>query len=251
MLLVLDIDLDFFVSPIVYANADIVYRPDARHHAVTPTTEAIAYVEQRFCLNRQTPKRGCVLEEHSGAFDYLMRLDSSPFRLVHVDAHGDLGFSPFEFSPCYICEELLHRPVSARDIVHRGGKGGLASGNWLAFLLAQRRVSALELVYPDHWKPPPEHGDIPRVYWRSGRAEDGDIEMPILPEGGWRYLVNRGSHHPRASFEPAIRYRRHLASSFVLDRSPDVLLLTRSPQYSPVSADTLFDILKEYVNEEA
>lgn len=89
---VLDIDLDFFVTPVVHwpqwdgrASAE---------HGCWPVEEALAFLTDRCLLAGPLP--GFVTERHDELF-WLWREAISdgllvpPFDVTHLDAHADLG----------------------------------------------------------------------------------------------------------------------------------------------------------------
>jgi len=246
-MLILDIDLDFFVTPILQSWSIPTDRADPEQYRPLAWDSIQSFVETNLRLNRKTPIPGAVFENHVEAFDFLVARKETQLHLIHLDAHSDLGMGGTSFK--YICEDLLHRPPDRRMPERRDGQGGLCSANWLAFLLAQQNVAKLDLVFPNCWAP--HNMDIPGMYWRSSIAEDGPMEFPILAEGGWEKWVTRRKHDRAVAFDPPIQYSRCDAARYRIPATPDIVLLTRSPNYTPTSADGAFEKLQQYIIKES
>lgn len=123
-----------------------------------------------------------------------------------------------------ICTDLLHLPVLDRQHVRGQRRDLVFDSNWLVYLLALRRISTLEMVFPEEWIMKPDHQDIPRYLWRSRQPEDGCIEMPILSEEQLRESFNTNYYPSDVEFEPSVIYRRHSSKDFELSEKPDLVL---------------------------
>ena len=123
---VLDLDLDFFLDMITYP-ADPGERrpsgPDDRPHSEgdIPWTEkeVIRFLENRCGLSDQEPVNGRLVTHHHEAFYYWRELIqkgelTTPFEVVHVDAHADLGMGDPNWD--YLVSEVLQRAPSDRAV---------------------------------------------------------------------------------------------------------------------------------------
>src|SRR5689334_23347957 len=105
---VLDLDLDFFVQPVVFDVPPDGQRPSSTDHDVTldPDTTlssidvdrvdgleaAMVYLRERTRLNQPVP--GAAVRHHDEVFDWWRDLIDDgvlcpPFHVTHVDAHAD------------------------------------------------------------------------------------------------------------------------------------------------------------------
>lgn len=174
---VLDLDLDFFVRPIAYWP-EPGRRSDAEYRHAT-SDEVRVFLEQKCHLNRGSKIPGQEVIEHEDAFWTWQRwLDekrlSEPFCVIHVDAHADLGLGDGCWE--YLLTELLAFPVEQRRSP-RVGHGGLNSGNFLAFAIANRWISDLRYVFPNRAPSAAAKDNINLVVMMGGKAVD---ELPVI-----------------------------------------------------------------------
>ena len=152
---VLDIDLDFFLDEITEA-ADPGERrpsgPDGRPHSEGDIPwrekEVIEFLENRCGLSDEEPIKGHVVKHHHEAFYYWRELIqkgelTTPFEVVHVDAHADLGMGDPNWD--YLVSEVLQRADSDRATDLDEERFGCA--NYLAFAVACRWLKKLTYVY--------------------------------------------------------------------------------------------------------
>ena len=83
--------------------------------------EACGFLEGRCHLTRQTRIPGQEFDEHQEAFHTWRRWLregklSTPFCVIHVDGHADLG-SAFRPTSRYVERELLALPIAARALL--------------------------------------------------------------------------------------------------------------------------------------
>jgi hypothetical protein len=236
---VLDIDLDFFVSPVVYwPESDA--RPEPDEYEVWATDDALTFLRDQCGLTGRRP--GMVTRNHGEVFP-LWRdaiADGSltaPFHVTHIDAHADLGLGDSGY--LYLLTELLL--LDPEDRQHpRTGTSGLNDGNHLAFAIACRWIA--DLVY---------------VYGRGGGSDELTLVMEgfdrqashvqlstLTPQQIERYLHRQETPVP-SHLEPRVPYRSTRWDKFSAEGPFDFVCLTRSPPYTPVTADPLFDVIRE------
>jgi hypothetical protein len=261
--LVLHVDIDFFVDPIVYYRTDTGPRPSGREHRAEASDSVIHFAEKQCLLSTKRPIPGTAVVHNDEVFEALERhredgVLEMPFEMVHVDAHADLGVGEYDFSFERITTDVLHRPIGERARGLRTGRGALGFGNWLAFCLACRWIDKLTFVrhhaamddlhqayfseyLVPRWQHPPERRELnirmqpltddefaTRAWQRTGawgRKLSMPIELPLIPAT----VVDR--------------------AAFQLERPPDLLLLCLSPGYSPPSADRILKLFKRYLKK--
>jgi hypothetical protein len=234
---VLDVDLDFFVEPPVHWPQWDDRCPEEGRH-VLRLEEALAFMRTRCLLNGPLP--GGVAEAHDEVF-WLWRdaIGSGalepPFHVTHLDAHADLGLGDSGW--VYLMTDLLRRDVADRA-EPRTGHGALNEGNFLLYALACRWLDSLEYVYG------PGGGGDELVYaLRDFDREADEVQLKaISSEAAKRPLDFRG--WDVLHLEPGVPYRRHEADKYQAGTGFDLIFLTRSPLYTPASADALFDAIR-------
>src|SRR5258708_2188109 len=104
MQVLLDVDLDFFVSPIKNwdASADRLSDGD---YSVDP--DAMSFFERQCGFNPKTRIRGACFEEHDELFEFAIENFRAPAHLIHVDAHADIG-GGLSTAWRYVATEYLH-----------------------------------------------------------------------------------------------------------------------------------------------
>lgn len=260
-MLILHIDIDFFVDPVVYYRTDTGPRPSGREFRAE-AADAVKYFAEKQCrlsLRSKIPGAAVVHNDEvlTKMEEFIGRgLITAPFELIHVDAHADLGVGNHDRSFERITTDLLHRPQNDRLPHIRSGYGALGFGNWLAFTLACRLVDKLTVV-----RHPAAKDDLHPAYFSEYLAPDWqkrptrrDFHVRLQPltadehsTGAWRRTGAWGRKllHPiEAPLIPATIIER---AAFQLDRAPDLLFLCQSPGYSPPSADRIFRSLSKYL----
>src|SRR5438445_1688144 len=115
---VLDLDLDFFVWPIAHWRSGRKRRSEADCNYVASKEAVRGFLEQQCYLTTGSKLPGREVVEHPDAFriwrQWLRdgRL-SAPFRVIHVDAHADLGLGDPGW--LYLTTDVLARPVARRS----------------------------------------------------------------------------------------------------------------------------------------
>ena len=251
-MLVLDLDLDVFVSP-VSAWSDDVSRPrDADYRVPTPA-EASRWLHDRLLLPTATVLPGAVMADHGEAF-FVWR-DAiragqleTPFDLVHLQAHSDFSFGPgrgFEVA----LDRLLARPVEEREGAVLKSSRLVDSGNYLLLAIACGWVRRLVHVYsaglcthaPLFLRDFGRRRDRHRLVRYT---ENDDVE---------ERLVRYGSRDD--CFEPPVPFRALSTNAFDrvealprwARRRADWMTVATSPRYTPPALDRVADILKQCI----
>jgi hypothetical protein len=235
---VLDIDLDFFVYEVVYWP-DPTVRADADEHPVWEIDDAIAFLRERCGLNRRLP--GFLTENHGELFALWRSAIADgllvpPFHVTHVDAHADLGLGDAGY--VYLLTELLL--LAPNDRQHPlTGMTGLNDGNHLAFAIACRWIAELVYVYGEGG------GSDELSFVMQGHDRRADhVQLAAMSQQELDVLRHRHEPPTKAELEPAVPYRSTRWQEFWTDGPFDYVCLTRSPPYTPVTADPLFERLR-------
>lgn len=184
--LVLDIDLDFFVSPIKQYAADTDPRLPEEHYKPDSPEQVRSFFEKQLCLKKGQRIPGRFVCYHREVFDAWEALMSDgqlkpPFSVVHVDAHDD-----FEG------EGLGKRPHS---------------GNFLTHATKRDWLDQIVFVQPPGFQP------FPHVYLKFSplrlcvRAHEvririehkADFTMAILPTPDFLFLAHSPAFTPRSA----------------------------------------------------
>lgn len=236
---VLDIDLDFFVTPVVHWPSD-TDRPDASEYSVWPTAEALRFLREQCGLDRKLP--GFVTENHGELFPLWRGVVESraltpPFHVTHVDAHADLGLGDAGYS--YLMTSLLYEPVGERVHPTVDSMSGLNDGNFLLFAIACHWIGELHYVFGAGG------GSDELVLAMEGFNPKAErIQLSAMSKSQLNSLLH---HHDRTlipSEEPTVPYRSLRWEQFQTDGPYDFVCLTRSPPYTPATADVLYDAIR-------
>lgn len=236
---VLDIDLDFFVFEVVHWP-DTSTRPDPDIHPVWSDSDALKFLRNRCKLLDRRP--GFVTENHAELFPLWRTAIAHgtlvpPFHVTHVDAHADLGLGDAGYQ--YLLTELLHEPPEDRQYPS-AGPSGLNDGNHLAFAIACRWIADLVYVYGEGGG-----GDELTLVMEGFDHAASHVQLATLTRQQIdSYLHRQGKPIPE-HIEPAVPYRSTRWEKFLAEGAFDFVCLTRSPPYTPVTADPLFDRIKE------
>lgn len=241
---VLDIDLDFFVEDVVYWP-DQSTRPDPELHRVWPEDDALRFLCDRCGLRGPLP--GFVTENHGELFfAWRSAIErgrlTPPFHVTHVDAHADLGLGDAGY--VYLLNELIALPPDERTDPPRGASG-LTDGNHLAYAIACRWLAELEYVYCRGGG-----SDELALVMQDGDPKASAVQLSPMTEAERRRVGLRGDPVVLDEAEPAVPYRSVRAEDYQAIGDFDFVCLTRSPPYTPTTADSLFDLIcSEFIVE--
>jgi hypothetical protein len=240
---VLDIDLDFFVEdPVFWPPSDERCDPD--EHPVWVESEVAAFLNERCGVTARLP--GFVTENHGELFPVWRNAIEEgvllpPFHVTHVDAHADLGLGGSSFE--YLMTSLLFESIDDRRYPMLGDTG-LNDGSHLAFAVACHWISAIEYVFCEGGG-----NDRPQFLMEGFDVDADHIQLTALSLAELQGLA-RGRYPNVTSLEPLIPLRPVPYREFHAREPFDFICLTRSPPYTPVTADPIFDLIRErYVDE--
>lgn len=240
---VLDIDLDAFVEPVIF-NVTPGQRLDPEEYDVWTIDRTLAWLTERCGLTGPLP--GWAVEHHDEVFDRWRDAIAAgslaaPFHVTHVDAHGDLCYGANGYR--HLLTDIVHRPLAERVDPDRG-EMGLHKGNFLAFAIGCRWITDIDYVYGPgggsdihSWF---TDGFYDHVHALPGKTK---IRLPHLTQADARTIDNHGRPKP-ASFEPVVPIRSKRLDDFEADSGYDFICLCRSPEYTPETADPLYDAIR-------
>lgn len=241
---VLDIDLDFFVTPTKTWDATAERLPDNSYESDS-ISEVQEFIEIQCNLNLDRPRPGQLFEHHDEAFKWWRSLIQAghlkpPFHCIHVDAHSDLSMGDPSYD--YLMTELLHRPVAERTYP-REGSDRLNPGSFLAFALACGWIGRLTMV--QHHDP---IEDLPILFFQDFNPASGFISLKrCTSEALDDYTVTGDTDSLAFETEREIPFELFQRFDFKAPCEPDFVCLTRSPGYTPLSADPLFEAISRYI----
>jgi hypothetical protein len=242
---VLDIDLDFFVSPVVYWPSDEGRPPDDEYE-VWPIDDALAFLRDRCGLAGRMP--GFVTERHDEVFARWREAIQSgllqkPFHVTHLDAHADLGVGDASWT--YVLTDLLTRPVEDRQFPLEGDMTGLSEGNFLLFSIACQWLGELVYVHGDD-----SESDISPWIMEGFDLASPNIQLPEISESAKMAVLTGGMRNPIPTrLEPMVAFQEFVPTEFRSTGSYDLICITRSPQYAPEKADALYSrIIEEFID---
>jgi hypothetical protein len=239
---VLDLDLDFFVSPIANFISG-KQRLNDDEYSVDQIDSIAQFLETQCGLTAVNRLPAKLFEEHDQVFDYLRMLKADPWReqqvdLHHIDAHSDTGGG---LTSCwhYVFSEYLHLPLSARMFPRRGA-AGLNPGNFIIFLAACGWLDRVRFVTHPQWQ-----DDIQHVYMHNFDSFSGAIQLKKYnPQTLRDAPITKPLDKIEHELEPAIPFEIIGRENYSADGPFDFVFLTRSPGFTPRFADTIFDWIK-------
>ncbi len=242
-MLVLDLDLDFFVSPIGYLQNNPGQRLSDEEHAPWRSSEVRDFLEGRCRLSNNVPSRGRIVERHGEALSVWAELLSrgelcAPFDVVHVDAHADLGMGDAGWF--YVFTQTLTLPVDERP---KPPADKVTQGNYLLFALAFRWIKSLTFVTHPEWR-----NDLFPYALKDFDLSSGYLQLKSYrTEDAERLFPGSEKDVPVLTLEPEVPFRRVACGEYLANEPPDYLLVSRSPEYTPPLADGLLDAIREYM----
>lgn len=245
---ILDIDLDFFLDDIAYyCDATGTDRLDDNFYNPWEASAVRNFLEERCKLSIRDPIKGNILKHHHEVFGYWRMLISKglltkPFDIIHIDAHSDLGLGDAGY--VYIMGKLLHLPVEDR-INENEFNDKIGPGNFLAFALACRWLKSITFVAPLGYQ-----DDLFKAYFKNRDLNSGYIRLEKYSSE--KQISNRlidfieGTLVPQ-SYEPEIPFHLVPWDKFYINQPLSFIFLSRSPSFTPRSADVLIPVISEYI----
>jgi hypothetical protein len=242
---ILDVDLDFFLDNIATDRSSGGERLSESDYHPWNKRAVRKFLQHQCGLTRRHRIPGKYAIHHDEAFYWWRDLIRSgqlatPFEIVHVDAHADLGSDMLGSSSAYIGYYLLHRPVEERENPEKYDRK-MNAGNYLLVTIACRWVS--KLTYVRHPKNSLEdcedwlfsdHGD------KSWTISLPKCKKPEFPLPGLRPKV--------LERDPEIEFVPVPSSDFQDSGQFDYMLLCHSPGFTPASSDRLIPVIQDYMD---
>lgn len=240
---ILDLDLDFFISDIALFRVDGNDRLDDTNYKPWSEEETRVFLEKNCGLSKSNRIKGRIIKHHDEAFFFWRELIdkgslTTPFEVVHVDAHADLGLG--DASWAYILSELLKFSPEERVNPKTNGIYGLGFSNYLAFSIACRWLSHLTFVHHSKWE-----NDLPFSLLKDFDDSSGAIQLNLFDRKD--IDVDRIRKATPIATEPAVPLRLVNCWDFTTVDPFDYIILCQSPGYTPSSADNLLRIIEEYI----
>ncbi|BES65585.1 hypothetical protein SANA_20240 [Gottschalkiaceae bacterium SANA] len=238
-MIVLDLDLDFFVSGIVDNAAD--FRVSEGKIYSWDIDRFCDFLESKCKLSKNSRAKGCMVKKHHGCYlawrELVQKADLKiPFDVIHVDAHSDFGLGSSSWTE--VVFDLLHREV--RD---RAYPSKLNEGNYLTYAIANRWIKEISFVQHPNWEM-----DYMQIYMKDFNDFSGYIELKGYEKQSVLDYPSLFKIKPKV-VETAVKLNELTEKEFRLETKPDYVFISQSPSYTPQSADRLLDVFKEYIEE--
>ena len=278
---VLDLDLDYFVWPIVHDRSEDQGRPlNEDFDYVASPKQLREFLEGSCGLSTSTKLPGASFVEHVDAFwtwdRWIHEKKISPqFEIAHVDAHADFGVGMDETSWVHLLTELLALPPECRNHP-RTGLDGLHSGSYMAFALGNRWIANAKYVYPvapfdlspvddsndqttgasfrkiqailaeldEESEDDGCPNDIIPMYFRNKDVRTGLIELPHFTPHKKDQVFWSEDLSP-VHREPPVPFECVPGNTYK-DSGFTHLVVAQSPGYLPEEADKLMAVVREY-----
>ena len=245
---ILDIDLDFFLDNVEYF--DTQGRLDSELFHPWPVEDLEGFLVQRCKLSTDCRKPDRVLTYHDEAFHFWEELIAGgqltpPFSVVHVDAHGDLSFLDLKAVEYLYCD-LLQKNIADRVRLARDS-GHINKGNYLLFAIACGWIDNLTFVLNPHSL---MDDNIPPHVCPGDDVFGGQIQLRKCNRGQMKRMnpyYFRWQNCTIGHIDP-ILFQICLSSSWSFDGHCDFIVLSKSPNFTPETADALIPVIQQYIN---
>ncbi|MBI1291695.1 hypothetical protein GC173_10695 [bacterium] len=240
---VLSIDLDFFLNDVKLWSGE--GRLSDSEYCPWSEWAVRRFLEDGLGLSVARPVTGLYATHHDGAFRWWQQLIAegrltTPFEVVHVDAHADQGMGDDSFLE--IMGMLTHLPVPER----LGRITRLEEGNFLAYAGVCGWLSSLTYVTQPAWT----GRDLHFMHFEDYEERTGVMEFKRVDLKRLERETERYNSYVRP-FEPDIRFPfRSVPAAQVRERGTwDFAFFCQSPEYTPPAADALIPVIREYLSE--
>lgn len=238
---ILDLDLDFFVSDIKGFLDNNHKRLDSKKYIAWSKEEFDFFLINNCKLSKNYKYRGKVFEEHHECYYWWRNLIRSgilktPFKLVHVDAHTDLGFGNLSLKN--IQSELLCLPVNDRILYDRD----INCGNFLVYAIANRWISEFKYIIHPKWG----GNDLMDMYFKDFNSNTRMIQLKQFSKKDVDDFTTLNKYKV-ISYEPEVPFNVMYKEDYQENEEFDFISLSRSKYYTPETADKLIDVFKQYI----
>jgi len=242
---ILDIDLDFFLKEM--SSYGYVCEATWNEDAV------IKFLENKCKLLKDNKIKGEIVNFHHGAFYYWRDLIyngqiRTPFEVVHVDAHADLGLGDAGWVP--LVGDILHYPI--QDRVYKCEEH-LEEGNYLAFAIACQWIHKIEYVTHPEWDP--NNHDLPYQHFKDFDTNGNNLTVQLkkydrgILDDEFGYLEIIKKKVLPLGYEPEVIFKIIPCESYENSSAFSFINLSISPNYAPRTAkETIVPVIKEYID---
>ncbi len=253
---VLDIDLDYFLNRVATnISDDTETRLSCTGYKPWHENRVIKFLDNNLGLkNKKIEGRLCM--HHNEALYFWKELIESnrlsvPFEVIHIDAHADMGLGYASWA--FIMDELLRIPVKERSCFDKytlyfESPYYPQIGDYLLFAHAFRWIS--EHTYICHYT---EYGnDYVYTTLENCNEDKPFIQLSHNPNcKASDYLfdeVKRKKYYENAIFEPKVKLNIISNKNEVnYNGEFNFITFSKSPNYTPKSADFIIDIIRKYL----
>ena len=245
--LVLDMDLDFFQSGRMVSPQTDDRPPDGDYVPWSP--ECLREFLETSCrIETGAPIPGALCLTHDGVFrHWALRLKQVslhlPLRVVHVDAHADLGVGNDR-------ERKILTHLMRLDSARRASASEalLNEGNYLLLALACGWVGELTYVYhPEVALIDGVPDDVRTVLFRDRNRRSGRIELPCIALEDEYAEALEGRAAPVSRDAPVV-FDALPAPAWRAPGRFDFAYLAISPRYTSVATEKLLSVFSEYIS---
>ena len=264
---ILDLDMDYFMDAVALQISESSEKRlnEAEYSKTVWTSERVReFLECNLGLSKGRKIHGRIVIGHNEALHFWQELIHAgkldvPFEVIHVDSHADLGLGYDSWA--FIMKTLLAYPVQDRpkhsvyqNCFGRTGADGI--GDYLLFAIAYRWISRI-------------------IYCANPYGDKNDYHLSTLKNFKEEYIYEDPVQNTiqllyNTNKCPDIHATNQQKRAFILEseKEPEVPLtiiptiddvkfdghfdyavLAQSPNYTPVNADFILDIFREYIIE--
>lgn len=241
----LTVSLDFFVTPMPPWAGPGDKRLSGDHYRVWPEGDVRHFFEERCRLSVADPLPGRIVDEHDGPFhvwrDLVRRGEiETPFDLVQVDAHTNLG--SHDTGWVYVLGTLMHLPVERRAEALNAKR--ITPENYLLFAAACGWLRSITLVTHPQWEP-----DALDILFKERNPATGELELRAYDRNQLHMAFEMEGMElpPPLHADPVVPVWMVDGREYAEERPFDHVIVTRAMSHTPSEADGLRRLPGEYV----
>lgn len=237
-MVILDIDMDYFQNGIHTNDNDSDQYLNDKDIQIWKQQDFIRFLENQCRLSKEIKISGRIVKHHVEAFNYWSQLIHEsrlypPFKVIHIDAHSDLGFSiniPFYKFLKYIGTENKDKQISDKIFEDIENQKYINSGNFLLCAVINNMIKEIDYVY---------HETLDTLDATS------DVVECIEKEKSFRFKFNS------EVLQQDIHLNLISKSQFVITDPIDYITVAISPPFVKKEIWELITILKNYIDLDA
>ncbi|MBP3818444.1 MAG: UPF0489 family protein [Butyrivibrio sp.] len=263
---ILDLDMDYFMEKVAHTPLKNSKRLDDEYYVKSVWTEKRVrdFLENNLGLSKENKIKGRIVKGHDEALYFWEELIKNgqlvdPFEVVHVDSHADLGLGCF--SDGFIQEKLIMMPVEkrrkTRTYEFNGKIEKINIGDYLLWAIAYRMISRLTYCANPNDDKNDYCWDIMKDFHEElifDKKVTNIIQLKCNSKMEMPYYNSEDSYKKKylegAIKEPEVEF---IIIPTIEDVSYegdfDFAVFAQSPNYTPVNADYIKDIFREYIIE--